>query len=227
MRLNSIEGAVDAAISGEVVSKGQFAALRKVSPGRVSQWISEGKIKPNALVGQGRNAKIDVAVATLQLRSSLDVNQAAGNGLATNLDLPLPANAPETAQPTAAPSAAPAPVADPIAEAIKQQRLDQLRRANRQKAEEEAARSGKYIETADAVRQLGTVASQMMTVIEGSLTELATAISAKFEIPQRDVLHLLRAEFRKVRASGAKMFRDKALELPASLEAELDDSADA
>lgn len=208
-------------MSGEVVSKGRFAALRKVSPGRVSQWISEGKIKPSALVGEGRNAKIDVAVATLQLRSSLDVSQSAGNGLATNLDLPLPVTAPEAAAPAAA--APPAPVVDLIAEAIKQQRLDQLRRANRQKAEEEAARSGKYIETADAVRQLGSVASQLMSVVEGSLTELATAISAKFEIPQRDVLHLLRAEFRKVRANGAKMFRDKALELPATIETELDD----
>lgn len=218
---------MDAAVSGEVVSKGRFAELRNVSPGRVSQWISEGKIKPSALVGEGRNAKIDVAVATLQLRSSLDVSQSAGNGLATNLDLPLPVitPAPEAALPAAA--AASAPVADPIAEAIKQQRLDQLRRANRQKAEEEAARSGKYIETADAVRQLGSVASQLMSVVEGSLTELATAISAKFEIPQRDVLHLLRAEFRKVRANGAKMFRDKALELPATIETELDDDAEA
>lgn len=212
------------AVSSEVVSKGRFAELRNVSPGRVSQWISEGKIKPSALVGEGRNAKIDVAAATLQLRNSLDISQAAGNGVSTNLDLPLQAPAPtETAKPAAA--AQPAPVADLIAEQIKQERLDQLRRANRQRAEEEAARSGKYIETAEAVRQLGTVASQLMSVVEGSLTELATAISARFEIPQRDVLHLLRAEFRKVRASGAKMFRDKAIELPASIEAELDDNA--
>src|SRR5215813_1640879 len=67
------EGDVDAAISGEVVSKGQFATLRNVSPGRVSQWISEGKIKPDALVGEGRKAKINVAVATRQFRDSLDI----------------------------------------------------------------------------------------------------------------------------------------------------------
>jgi hypothetical protein len=35
----------------------------------------------------------------------------------------------------------------------------------------------------------------------GSLAELATAVSARFELPQRDVLHLLRSEFRKVRAA--------------------------
>ena len=122
------EGDVDAAISGEVVSKGQFAALRNVSPGRVSQWISEGKIKPDALVGEGRNAKINVAVATRQLRVALDVGQLTGNGVRTRRDLSLPV------QPMPAPPArepAPSSPGDPIADAIKQERLDQLRRANR------------------------------------------------------------------------------------------------
>lgn len=209
---------MDAATSGAIVSKGRFAELRNVSPGRVSQWISEGKIKPNALVGEGRHAKIDVAVATLQLRDTLDVGQRTGNGIDTRLDLPLPA--PEAAKDQR--PAAPAPVNDPIADQIKQEKLDQIRRANRRQAEDEAARSGKYTETAEAVRQMGAIAVQMLSAIEGSLAELATAISAKFEIPQRDVLHLLRAEFRKVRSNGAKMFRDKALELPASIDAELD-----
>jgi hypothetical protein len=129
------EGDVDAAISREVVSKGQFAALRNVSPGRVSQWIQEGKIEPDALVGEGRNAKINVAVATQQLRDALDVSQLAGNGVGTRLDLPLPPPA------QASPSREPAPSGDPIADAIKQERLDQLRRANRREAEEEAARA--------------------------------------------------------------------------------------
>jgi hypothetical protein len=87
-----------------VVSKGQFAALRNVSRGRVSQWISEGKIKPDALVGEGRNAKIKVAVATRQLRDALDVGQLAGNGVGTRPDLPPLAQASP-----AAPTREPAP----------------------------------------------------------------------------------------------------------------------
>jgi hypothetical protein len=116
---------VDAATSAEVVSKGQFAALRNVSPGRVSQWIQEGKIKPDALVGEGRNAKINVAVATRQLRDALDVGQLAGSSVGTRLDLPLLPPAPAS---LAAPTREPAPSAlgDPIADAIKQERLDQL-----------------------------------------------------------------------------------------------------
>ena len=56
--------------------------------------------------------------------------------------------------------------------------------------EEEAARSGRFTDAADAARQMGTLATKMMAVMEGSLPELATAVSARFEIPQRDVLHL-------------------------------------
>ena len=212
------EGDVDAATSAEVVSKGQFAALRNVSPGRVSQWISEGKIKPDALVGEGRNAKINVAVATRQLRDALDVGQLAGNGVGTRLDLRLPAQALP-----AAPAREPASPGDPIADAIKQERLDQLRRANRREAEEEAARSGKYTDAAEASRQMGVIATKMMAVMEGSLAELATAVSARFEIPQRDVLHLLRSEFRKVRAAAAKTFRDMATDLPPVVNSELPD----
>ena len=116
-----------------------------------------------------------------------------------------------------------APPGDPIAEAIKQERLDQLRRANRREAEEEAARSGKYTDAAEAARQMGVIATKMMAVMEGSLAELATAVSARFEIPQRDVLHLLRWEFRKVRATAAKTFRDMAAELPPVVDSELAD----
>lgn len=213
---------MDVAPAGEVVSKGRFAELRNVSPGRVSQWISEGKIKSTALVGDGRNAKINVAVATLQLRQTLSIDQRTGNGIDTRLDLQPPsAPASDVANETRDPPSAPPP-SDPIADQIKQEKLAGLQRENRRRAEEEAARSGKYIETAEAVRQMGAIATQMMSMVEGSLTELATAISAKFEIPQRDVLHLMRGEFRKVRANGAKVFRDKAIELPAAIEAELD-----
>lgn len=220
---------MDAASSSDVVSKGRFAALRNVSPGRVSQWISEGKIKPSAMVGEGRNAQIKVSVAVQQLRDALDVGQRTGNGIDTNLDLPLAAPSPAPAAatasaPTPGPAAAPPPASDPIADAIKSEKLDQIRRANRRQAEEEAARSGRFTDAAEASRQMGALATKMMAVMEGSLAELSTAVAARFEVPQRDVLHLLRSEFRKVRAVAAKTFRDVAGKLPAAVEAELPDA---
>ncbi|MVA55958.1 hypothetical protein [Agrobacterium vitis] len=67
------------------VTKGQFAELIGVSPGRVSQYLTEGKISPAALDGVGRNAKINVERAKADLRLTLDVSQRLGNGIDTRL----------------------------------------------------------------------------------------------------------------------------------------------
>lgn len=205
-----------AAASAEVVSKGRYAALKNVTPGRVSQWISEGKIGPEALDGEGRSARIKVGIADAQLRRRLDISQRLGNGLSTRLS--APSEAMPAAQPqldVAAPTAAPVAAGDPVEERIKQERLEQLQRSNRRAAEEEAARTGCYTDSDAAKAQMARIASQMLSVIEGSLGELATAISSKFSAPQRDVLHLLRAEFRSVRLRAAASARQTASDLPA------------
>ena len=207
------------ATHSEIVSKGKFAALRNVTPGRVSQWIAERKIKGPAIVGEGRNAQIHVLIATQQLRGSLDIKQRAGNGLETNLDIP-PVLAPDVTDGAKAPEL---PITDPIDEHIKRERLEQLRRSNRKLAEEEATRSGRFTDAAETSRRMGTIAAQTITIVEASLSEIATALSAKFQIPQRDVLHLLHAELRKVRTAGAKMFREQAEVLPIMVDVELEE----
>ena len=91
----------------QVVTKGEFARLCNVSPGRVSQWIDQAKIGPEALVGQGRSAKIRVGVAQAQLKRHLDPNQMTANGSKTQV------NASSIAVETAAPAAASALVEPP------------------------------------------------------------------------------------------------------------------
>lgn len=54
------------------ITKTEFAALAKVSPGRVSQWISEGKIGPDELEGEGRSAKIKLELACKKLKLRID-----------------------------------------------------------------------------------------------------------------------------------------------------------
>lgn len=56
----------------EAVRKSTFAKLRGVSPGRVSQWLAEGLISGEAIVGAGRSARIVVEIANEQLRERLD-----------------------------------------------------------------------------------------------------------------------------------------------------------
>ncbi len=210
-----------------VISKAEFARRRNVSRARVSQWIDEGKISGAAIVGEGRGALIVETIAIRQLQQKLDIGPRAGNGLDTDLkigspaapiapqargDLPLASPAEVSPAPASAPDAS--PEYDPIEERIKRARLDEIERRNRKSAEEELARRGRFMETAAAIRQFGVIASRVLNVFEGALADYASAISAKWQLPQRDVLHVLRIETRKVRAAAAKSIREVAEDLP-------------
>lgn len=205
----------------ETVSKGVFAGLCNVSPGRVSQWISEGKLTADALEGEGPRAKVRVAIAQAQLRRHLDVGQRFGNGLKTRLRAPLaPAAANE-------PAGAPPILIDTVEEQIKREKLREIEYRNRENLKKELASRGEYVRTADVRVGYDQVASGMVNVFEGALTDFAQAIAARFEVPQRDVLHLLRGEFRKVRASAAQAARRAGSELPAQIEDDVEPAAEA
>ena len=60
---------------GEIVSKSEFARRIGRTPGRVTQWITEGRLTAPAVVGVGRASRIDYDAAVEQLRSTLDPAQ--------------------------------------------------------------------------------------------------------------------------------------------------------
>ncbi|HLH95027.1 MAG TPA: hypothetical protein VKW08_07905 [Xanthobacteraceae bacterium] len=206
----------------EIASKSEFARLCNVSPGRVTQWITEGKVYGEAIVGEGRTAQIRVAVARAQLRRHLDIGQRLGNGLSTKLDGP-PAQPTEAAAP-ALPLPPPQPRTDPVEEQIKAARLEGLSRDNRKKAEEEAARAGRYTLTEAVKKQIGRALARIINMLDGWLAEISAKASARFSIPQRDMLHFLRSEFRLFRANAAAALRDEADELPALIEDEVSET---
>lgn len=183
---------------GEIVSKGRFAELLNVSPGRVSQWLSEGKVTGDAIVGAGRFAKIDVDLARAQLGETLDVDQRhSGNGLKTNLG---------------GEGAAPQP--NTLERQLLEERLLKARRENVRDATEQAVANGELCATADARSATVKEVSRMVARVEGTLPEFAAAIAAKFKLPQRDVLHELKAKWRQVRTDAAIEARERAEPLP-------------
>lgn len=201
------------------VSKGDFAALIGVSPGRVSQYLAEGKISAAALVGHGRNAKILVDRARADLRLTLDISQRFGNGIDTRLDdddAPLFVDRPS--RPTSPPAYSEEPKALSTDQQIKQAKLEQLQRANRNAAIADAREDGQLVEAPLARAEMARMASSMMLTFEGSLTAFADAIASSFKVPQRDVLHILRGEFRKVRAAAAATAEAEAAGTPETTE---------
>ena len=184
-----------------ILTKSEFAAQIGVSRSRISQWISAKQIYGDALVGAGRSSRIRVAIAVEQLKKNLDISQRLGANGRARLDVP-----------NESPAAADA---DATVEAqIKAQRLEQLELANDRARSEAAARNGYYTIADYAKQQMGRIASQMLSAVEGWLGQLASKLAAHFAISQHDVLHLLRAEFRLFRASASADLRREAEQLP-------------
>lgn len=190
--------------------KGEFAKHIGVSAGRVSQMISEGKISPDAIDGEGRSARIKVELAKAQIRERMDVGQRFGNGLGTNL---------ENSEKSPTLTAGGATLGDSVDAQIKREKLKEIEARNRKAAQAELLDRGVYMRTDDVALAVGAMAGQMIAVFEGSLSDLAKAICAAFELPNRDVLHLLRSEFTAIRTRAANA-ADKASE---SLAVELED----
>lgn len=196
----------------EIVSKGEFAARLGVSPGRVSQYIAEGKISGDALVGEGRSARIAVEAATAQLRAKLDINQRFGlNGVSTRID------AAPVEQPVSAPASVPPP-SDPVEDRIKREKLRQAELMTARLEREDREAHGQYIRASEAREQMSRIAGTMMTMFEGALPELAGAVAAQFELPGRDVLHLMRQEFRRIRDRASASRKEASAAEPATIE---------
>jgi hypothetical protein len=193
-----------------VSSKSEFARIAGVSAPRVSQWLKEGKISGDALVGRGHRARICVAVALEQLKRNLDVVQHLGAAGRAQLGGNGAAVA-HTVEPT-------------IEDSIKAERFRQLALSNAKAAAEGALRSGRYVRADDARQELGRVASRLMAVFESSFTEFANVIMASPPATSRDALRTLRATWRAIRLRQAKAAGAEAIALPPMLDDEVDDA---
>jgi hypothetical protein len=170
-----------------IVSKKELAALLNVSHVRVSQWIAAGQIGREAIVGEGRFARINVGVATAHLRERLDPSQRFGlNGLSTRLD-----DAPQTEH------AHPAPPS--IEQRIRQEKLRQAELQTIRAEERDRLARGVYVLASAAREENGRLAARLFEAFDGALVDFAAALAARYKIPARDALHLLRKEMVKVR----------------------------
>ncbi len=179
------------------VTKAEFAALIGVTRGRVSQMLAARQIDGDAIVGEGRSARINVEAARRQLDARLDLGQRLGANGRVRLGG-------ETSDPDAA---------------IKRERLRQLTLANERAAEEAKLREGRYILADDAKQEIGRVAGRLVASVEGALPELAAAIAAGSPMSQRDALHVLRGAWRAIRTRLSALEAEAAVIEPETLEA--------
>ncbi|MGI3128210.1 hypothetical protein [Nitratireductor sp. PBL-C9] len=188
----------------ETMAKGDFARLIGVSPGRVSQYITEGKIFGEAIDGEGRLARIRPDVARAQLYKSLEPSQRlGGNGAAVR-------------EQSAGSSLRSVP--EPVHDELATERLKQQRIKTAQAEREEALAVGRYMLTEAARREMGRAVAEAFKVMEQGLRDMANALSAEFSIPERDAQQVLQKSFRMVRAKAAESYRAQAEATPAMVE---------
>jgi len=204
------------------MSKGEFAAHIGVSPGRISQYIAEGKINGDAIEGAGRYARIRADVAKHQLQRFLDPSQRFGaNGAAALAGarapaesaspprpVPLAAAMPTERQAEQSPSLPLVP-SDATQDELAQLRLRRERIATEKAEREEMLELGRYMLTEVARREMGRVAAEAFKVMERGIAELAKDMAAQFGVPQHDAQHAMLKSFRNVRAEAAENFRKR------------------
>lgn len=170
-----------------ILRKTDFAREVGVSISRVSQWLGEGKIDHRALVGSGCRARINVEVALARLKETLDSDRHLGFGGKAKLNSQKAAAsardasagigmAREIGNPA---SDASGEAGERVEDRIKQARLAQLSLSNDKAREDAAARSGKFTKTDDARQEIGRATARLLTVMESSLSEMASAIAAQ------------------------------------------------
>lgn len=211
-----------AAQSLPTMTKGEFARLINVTPGRVSQYIASGQIGPDALDGTGRSARIIVDKARRHLNGRLDVAQRLGlNGIATRAALT------EESKQELDLSSAPTvtlPRTDAVADQIALEKLEQAKMQTARARREEALAEGRFIYADDAKAEITRAVAMAYRVMEGGLADMATYLAGQFEVPQRDILHHLQRSFRDVRARAAQGFREAAENEPAHVSDEVDEA---
>lgn len=198
-------------LASDVMTKGDFAAAIKVSPGRISQYIAEGKIHGPALAGEGRAARIVAAVAMQQLQRTLEPSQRFGaNGSALKSPTDLFAEAPFASE-TRPPGRPTPPPRDVPVDELAELRI-RRERVNTERAErEEQFEIGRYMLTDDARRETAKATASAFNVMEQGIAEMASELSEQFGLPQRDLLYALTRAFRGVRERASVGYRSAAM----------------
>ncbi len=166
-----------------VLSKKAFAASINISPSRLSHLLAESKIGGRAIVGRGRAARINVAIAKAQLAKTLDLDRRTGAGGRARLDRAS---------------------SDRIGLALKRARLAQLEMGVERMRAEAKALDGKWVDAKAARRGMATIPGRMLKMYDAMLPGMAAGVAARLGVPQADVLDIIRAEL-KARLAEAKL----------------------
>jgi hypothetical protein len=178
-------------MSRTILTKKEFAERVKRTPQCVSGWIAAGKITADALVGDGRSARIWLEKAMADLAENLDQSQQYS----------------QSAPIIASSYPGPATIA---AETLSEREKDLARRAkaDADKAEHdaEAARrrlaldEGRYVVAEEAAASFRREMARSISETELFINNLARHIAENFNLDHKQITALAREDYRKFRS---------------------------
>lgn len=192
-----------------VVSKAEFAALKKRSRPCVTKWIKQGKISKAALVGEGNSAKIWVQQADADLAASLDPSQQ----LIQRAPV-LPSGDGPAATPVLPEASPPAPSGTVRATLTAEREADLARRAkaDADRAEQEAitafrknqVEEGRWMPSEQAAKEWAAELARFISETETFLaTTLARALAEQHGLDFKALSVEIRNRYRAHRAAAA------------------------
>lgn len=197
-------------VDDRTMSKGEFAAFINVTPARISQYLTAGILDDTALSGTGRFARIRVATAIRQISERRHIGQALGNGMKTR----LPDMLPELDEANLIADLPPNPTESSVATLIQLERLEQERRKNRLAQIDEAERLKRLVRVDDLTREVARAVDAAVSIFTGMVPDIGNAMAAKFGVPQRDAIHLVRQVMNEKRAAAARRIGTEAADMP-------------
>lgn len=186
-----------------VLSKSQFAERVGRDPAQVTRWIQGGKLSGDAIVGEGRSARINLAAALRQLNIALDL----GQQLAQAKPI-LPGQQSLDVGTVQARALAALPTGDRDAvELLREEQLrlnsEKLRQQIERGAREDAVAAGQLVDIGAVKRALARQLQPLRALFDKMPVAIAKPISEQFGLPYNEVLIAVRAVLRRERQQFA------------------------
>lgn len=208
---------------GKIVSKSQFAQIVGRNPAFVTRAIAAGRISGDALVGDGRSARIRVDLAMQQLARALDVSQqlaqprpilpetggrVVSTGVISGAERDLLSVA--AAGPVAG-EAGGAPVGGGAIQDLPEEQLELRNRKVRLEVEraerEQQLEAGRLVVAADVANALRRQLAPLMATFDEVPAAVAKAVSEGHGVGYSEVLITIKSAIREQRAGWAARAR--------------------
>lgn len=192
-----------------IITKGEFAARQKRSPACVSNWIAEGKISKEALIGDGVRARIWLERALSDLTANLDPSQQVSQSRPIQVAMALSDTSSAGNEP-----------AEPARQFELERQRDLARRtkadADRAEHDAEAAKrrnaldEGKYLLAEEAARIWGRELAEFLAKADTFIANsLARKLAENHDLDWKELSAEMREMWRQFRADAANDARER------------------